>query len=117
MFEFNWAAYEPAQGKFTASYMTAMKAELKAYQAAGMKVTLGLGLQDPPAWALALNNGTYIDQAGAPAAASASAADPGVLRRRPVRRRRPTSPGHQGANAHAAVLQFWGHPASAIAAA
>jgi hypothetical protein len=71
MFEFNWAAYEPTQGKFTASYMTAMKAELKAYQAAGMKVTLGLGLQDPPAWALALNNGTYIDQAGAPAPGAA----------------------------------------------
>ncbi len=71
MFEFNWAAYEPAQGKFTASYMTAMKAELTAYQAAGMKVTLGLGLQDPPAWALALNNGTYIDQTGTPAAGAA----------------------------------------------
>src|ERR1700729_3004203 len=71
MFEFNWAAFEPTQGKFTASYMTAMKAELKAYQAAGMKVTLGLGLQDAPAWALALNNGTYIDQTGAPAAGAA----------------------------------------------
>ena len=71
MFEFNWAAYEPAQGKFTASYMTAMKAQLKAYQAAGMKVTLGLGLQFAPAWALALNNGTYIDQAGAAAPAAA----------------------------------------------
>ncbi|MGH3219904.1 MAG: hypothetical protein ACRDPY_14570, partial [Streptosporangiaceae bacterium] len=71
MFEFNWAAYEPSQGKFTASYMTAMKAELKAYQAAGMKVTLGLGLQDPPAWALALANGTYIDQTGAAAAGAA----------------------------------------------
>ena len=71
MFEFNWAAYEPAQGKFTASYMTAMKAELAAYQAAGMKVTLGLGLQDPPAWALALTNGTYIDQTGTAAAGAA----------------------------------------------
>ena len=71
MFEFNWAAYEPTQGKFTASYMTAMKAELAAYQAAGMKVTLGLGLQDPPAWALALANGTYTDQTGAPAAGAA----------------------------------------------
>src|ERR1700683_2729406 len=71
MFEFNWAAYEPTQGKYAASYMTAMKAELAAYQAAGMKVTLGLGLQDPPAWALALNNGTYIDQTGAVAAGAA----------------------------------------------
>ncbi len=72
MFEFNWAAYEPAQGKYTASYMTAMKAQLAAYQAAGMKVTLGLGLQDPPAWALALANGTYIDQTGTPAPGAAN---------------------------------------------
>ncbi len=71
MFEFNWAAYEPAQGKYTASYMTAMKAQLAAYQAAGMKVTLGLGLQDPPAWALALANGTYTDQTGATAPGAA----------------------------------------------
>jgi hypothetical protein len=71
MFEFNWAAYEPTQGKYSASYMTAMKAQLAAYQAAGMKVTLGLGLQDPPAWALALANGTYIDQTGTPAAGAA----------------------------------------------
>src|SRR5580692_3300090 len=71
MFEFNWAAYEPTQGKYAASYMTAMKAQLAAYQAAGMKVTLGLGLQDPPAWALSLANGTYIDQTGAAAAGAA----------------------------------------------
>ena len=49
-----------------------MKAELAAYQAAGMKVTLGLGLQDPPAWALALANGTYVDQTGAPAPGAAN---------------------------------------------
>ena len=30
-----------------------------------MKVTLGLGLQDPPAWVLALADGTYVDQTGA----------------------------------------------------
>src|SRR3984885_7459907 len=71
MFEFNWAAYEPTQGKYAATYMTAMKAQLAAYQAAGMKVTLGLGLQDPPAWALNLANGTYIDQTGAVAVGAA----------------------------------------------
>jgi len=42
-----------------------MKSELAAYQAAGMKVTLGLGLQNAPSWVLALSNGTYIDQTGA----------------------------------------------------
>ena len=37
-------------GRLSASYMATMKSELAAYQAAGQKVTLGLGLQNPPSW-------------------------------------------------------------------
>jgi hypothetical protein len=65
MFEYNWASFEPSPGVFNASYLATMKSELAAYQAAGMKVTLGLGLQNPPSWVLALSNGTYVDQTGA----------------------------------------------------
>jgi F5/8 type C domain len=65
MLEYNWASFEPSPGVFSASYLATMKSELAAYQAAGMKVTLGLGLQNPPSWVLALSNGTYIDQTGA----------------------------------------------------
>jgi hypothetical protein len=65
MFEYNWASFEPSPGVFNASYLATMKSELAAYQAAGMKVTLGLGLQNPPAWVLALADGSYVDQTGA----------------------------------------------------
>jgi F5/8 type C domain len=65
MLEYNWASFEPSPGVFNASYLATMKSELAAYQAAGMKVTLGLGLQNAPSWVLALSNGTYIDQTGA----------------------------------------------------
>jgi hypothetical protein len=65
MFEYNWASFEPSPGVFSGSYLATMKSELAAYQAAGMKVTLGLGLQNPPSWVLALSDGTYIDQTGA----------------------------------------------------
>jgi hypothetical protein len=62
MLEYNWASFEPSPGVINASYLATMKSELAAYKAAGMKVTLGLGLQNPPAWALALPDGTYVDQ-------------------------------------------------------
>ena len=65
MLEYNWASFEPSPGVFSSSYLATMKSELAAYQAAGMKVTLGLGLQNAPAWVLALSNGRYIDQTGA----------------------------------------------------
>ena len=64
MFEFDWASYEPKQGTFTTSYMTSQLSSLHAYQAAGMKVTLGLGIEDPPSWVRSLADGTYIDQKG-----------------------------------------------------
>src|SRR3984957_12119745 len=65
MLEYNWASFAPSPGVINASYLATMKSELAAYKAAGMKVTLGLGLQNPPAWALALPAGTYVDQTGA----------------------------------------------------
>jgi hypothetical protein len=65
MFEYNWASFEPSPGVFNASYLATMKSELAAYKAAGMKVTIGLGLQNPPAWVLKLADGTYVDQTGA----------------------------------------------------
>src|SRR3984957_17559406 len=65
MLEYNWASFEPSPGVFNASYLATMKSEMAAYQAAGMKVTLGLGLQNAPSWVLALANGSYVDQTGA----------------------------------------------------
>jgi len=64
MFEFDWAGFEPKQGTFSSAYLASMKADLDAYQAAGMDITLGLGLQDPPAWVFKLADATYVDQKG-----------------------------------------------------
>jgi F5/8 type C domain len=65
MLEYNWASFEPSPGVFSASYLATMKSELAAYHAAGMRVTLGLGLQNAPSWVLALADGSYVDQTGA----------------------------------------------------
>ena len=64
MFEYNWASFEPTQGVLSSSYLATMKYELASYQAAGQKVTLGLGLQNPPSWVFSLANSRYIDQNG-----------------------------------------------------
>jgi hypothetical protein len=65
MFEFSWASFEPSRGVLSASYLATMKTELAAYQAAGQHVTLGLGLENPPAWVRKLASATYTDQNGA----------------------------------------------------
>jgi F5/8 type C domain/Beta-galactosidase len=65
MFEFDWASFEPSPGVFSASYLATMESYLQAYQAAGMKVTLGLGLEDPPSWVFSLPDATYVNQYGA----------------------------------------------------
>jgi hypothetical protein len=64
MFELDWASFEPQHGVVSASYVATMKSELAAYRAAGQRVTLGLGLQDPPAWVFSLPDSTYTDQDG-----------------------------------------------------
>jgi hypothetical protein len=64
MFEFDWASFEPKKGVFSASYLATMRSFLHAYQAAGMRVTLGLGLQNTPSWVFSLPNSTYVDQFG-----------------------------------------------------
>ena len=64
MFEYNWASFEPTQGVLSSSYLATMKYELASYQAAGQKVTLGLGLQNPPSWVFSLANSRYVDQNG-----------------------------------------------------
>jgi hypothetical protein len=64
MFELNWGSFEPRPGVVSASYLATMRSYLRAYQAAGQRVTLGLGLQDPPSWVFALPGSTYVDQHG-----------------------------------------------------
>ena len=40
------------------------KTFLQAFRSAGMQVTLGLGLEDPPSWVFSLPNSSYVNQAG-----------------------------------------------------
>src|SRR6266568_284611 len=64
MFELNWASFEPRPGVVCASYLATMRSYLRAYQTAGQRVTLGLGLQNPPSWVFSLPGSTYVDQNG-----------------------------------------------------
>jgi hypothetical protein len=64
MLELNWASFEPTNGTVSASYVATMKSELAAYQSAGMKVTLGLGMHFTPSWVFKLANSKYTDQNG-----------------------------------------------------
>jgi hypothetical protein len=68
MFELNWASFEPSQGVFNASYMATMRSYLQAFRTAGMRVTLGLGLEDTPSWVLGLPDGRYVNEHGASSA-------------------------------------------------
>ena len=64
MFELNWASFEPRPGAVSASYLATMRSYLRAYQTAGQRVTLGLGLQNPPSWVFSLPGSSYVDQHG-----------------------------------------------------
>ena len=64
MFELNWGSFETSNGKFSASYISYMQNQLAQFQAAGQKITLGLGSHEPPSWVLKLANATYVDQDG-----------------------------------------------------
>jgi len=64
MFELDWSSFEPQQGQFDSSYIAGMKSILTSFRSAGMLVTLGLGLEDPPAWVFSLPDANYIDESG-----------------------------------------------------
>jgi hypothetical protein len=60
MFELNRASFEPRPGAVSASYLASMR----SYQTAGQRVTLRLGLQNPPSWVFSLPGSSYVDQNG-----------------------------------------------------
>ena len=64
MFELNWASFEPSEGVFSTSYIVVMQSYLQAFRTAGMRVTLGLGLQDTPSWVYSLPDSRYVNQDG-----------------------------------------------------
>jgi hypothetical protein len=64
MLELSWAELEPQQNVVDAGYLAGLKSRLAAYHAAGMRVTLGLGMHDTPSWVFRLPGSTYTDQDG-----------------------------------------------------
>jgi hypothetical protein len=61
MFELDWSSFEPKQNQFDSSYIEGMKYFLDAYRAAGMPVTLGLGLHRAPSWVFNLPDARYVN--------------------------------------------------------
>jgi hypothetical protein len=64
MLEVDWADWEPEPGQFNAAYESQVKSQLNTLEAAGMRVTLGLGLHFTPDWVDALPNSHLVDEAG-----------------------------------------------------
>lgn len=64
MVELNWNKYEPQRGVYDTVYVGMIRQRIAAMKAAGMRVTLGVGLHFAPAWALAMTNSRLVDQHG-----------------------------------------------------
>jgi hypothetical protein len=64
MLELNWASYQPRRHVVDSGYVADMRSRLAAYQAAGLRVTLGLGMHYTPSWVFSLPDSTYTDQHG-----------------------------------------------------
>lgn len=62
--ELQWAQAEPAPGVVDQAYLAAVRSRVEACAAGGLRVVLGLGMQNPPSWVLRLPSGAYRDQDG-----------------------------------------------------
>lgn len=75
-----WNRAQPAPSlTLEPTYIAGLRKQISQYQAAGLDITLDLGLQYPPNWALALPGARFVDQYGhvfnAPVASGEMAVD------------------------------------------
>ena len=80
MLEVYWDRFEPRQNVVSQAYAAEVKAALRAYQDAGMPVTLGLDMASPPSWVFRLADSYYINQYGQ------KASEPAFVFSNPVRK-------------------------------
>jgi hypothetical protein len=59
-----WDRYQPERGEVDTAYVAELHRKIDTCKAAGMRITLGLGLQYPPAWVRALPNAVMRGSAG-----------------------------------------------------
>lgn len=64
MVELGWRDLEPRRGVFDTGYAQRICDRVAAYRAAGMQVTLGLGLHYTPGWVLDIPGSRFVDQTG-----------------------------------------------------
>lgn len=64
MVEIQWRSYETANGVYSTNYKNIILGRVAAMQAAGMKVTLSLGLHFTPAWVAAQPNSHFVNEDG-----------------------------------------------------
>jgi hypothetical protein len=64
MLELSWRQYEPEAGRRDPVYLRRTQEALQEFRSAGLRVTLALGLHDPPGWVLDLPDSRYVDQDG-----------------------------------------------------
>ena len=79
MLEVYWDRFEPRQNVVSQAYATEVKTALRAYQEAGLSVTLGLDMASPPSWVFRLADSYYINQYGQ------QAGEPAFVFSKPVR--------------------------------
>ncbi|WP_188940319.1 hypothetical protein [Nakamurella endophytica] len=64
MLELAWSRYETAPGDWDVDYERRMVEQFRTLRAAGMQVTLGLGLHYTPGWVRDLPDSRFVDQDG-----------------------------------------------------
>jgi hypothetical protein len=64
MLELSWASFQPERHAVDAGYLADVRGRLATYRAAGMAVTLGLGMHYTPPWVFSLPDSRFTGQDG-----------------------------------------------------